>query len=122
MHARVMQRQKQQTGRSLGHTRATSSSRRFSVSRSSCTSRVNCLITCPSCCTRLCKDCTMRSARASRPLVDPTLIVAQKSAEPISAMVLGIWTLSRLLTVEGEERALLCDESAEARTGVALRD
>ena len=45
MHARVMQRQKEQTGRSLGHTRATSSSRRFSVSRSSCTSRVNCLIT-----------------------------------------------------------------------------
>lgn len=64
----------------------------------------------------------MRSARASRPLVDPTLIVAQKSAEPISAMVFGIWTLSRLLTVEGEDTALLCEESAEARTGVAFRD
>jgi hypothetical protein len=64
----------------------------------------------------------MRSARARRPFVDPTLIVAQKSAEPISAITLDIWTLSRLLTVEGEECTLLCDVSADAREGDALWD
>jgi hypothetical protein len=40
-------------------------------------------------------------------LVDPTLIEAQKSAEPMSAKLLDICTLSRLLTVEGDECTLL---------------
>jgi hypothetical protein len=47
-------------------------------------------------------------------------MLAQKSAEPISAIVLGMWTFSRLDTVEGDDCTLLWDASTDALIGEAF--